>query len=437
MCDSVTIIPQTAYRYRLYAHKLIIKDRIVTRYFIVIVDTATGLKVAWTDFHKYIRGSRKSNLQSIQANQRKHFVYVTKLLNYVYFEKYHIARLTELTIVMIDDYLNAYAQIRLPGDDETTTRTEETVKRCQEAIIEFIITLLRQGVKLGFVESDLYRTETIYSPKRHRNVERKVPVFVVKYIGAKATTIYRDIPEKAFRVIFDMVQTRYTHILMLFALGAFAGLRPGEACNVRRADALPTPGIRFEMFDNQITNVMIDISTKMNLRSDMVDVGGIKRLRMQKVYPAFLDAFWQCFQIYMHWIDGKKYELEYGPLTINGNGKAYTYRAYYLEFQKVVKDCIPVMLHHDDPEVVHYGLMLQEHSISPHILRHWFSTALAQYGEDAAGIMYWRGDRSPESALTYLQNKSDLVKQYASTMNKIFDYEQWKAEKKYGGTNDD
>ena len=87
------------------------------------------------------------------------------------------------------------------------------------------------------------------------------------------------------------------------------------------------------------------------------------------------------------------------------------------------------MLASDDPQTVNYGHMLQENSISPHILRHWFSVRLTLYGEDVAGLMYWRGDKSPESALTYITNKSELEKQYKLVNNKAFDYMLWKASK--------
>lgn len=48
--------------------------------------------------------------------------------------------------------------------------------------------------------------------------------------------------------------------------------------------------------------------------------------------------------------------------------------------------------------------------------------------------MYWRGDKSPESALTYLQNKSELEKQYKKINNEVFDYRYWQAEKYFGDT---
>lgn len=61
----------------------------------------------------------------------------------------------------------------------------------------------------------------------------------------------------------------------------------------------------------------------------------------------------------------------------------------------------PEMLSSGNAKTVNYGLLLQEHAVSPHILRHWYSVKLTLYGEDVAGLMTWRGDKSPESALTY------------------------------------
>ena len=150
------------------------------------------------------------------------------------------------------------------------------------------------------------------------------------------------------------------------------------------------------------------------------------------MYPAFIEAFMSCYEMYMSYIDGSPYEAEYGALTNTSIGKAYTYQAYYKEFRNVVRACIPVMLEDDDPKTVNYGHLLQENNISPHILRHWFSVKLTLYGEDVAGLMNWRGDKSPESALTYLMNKSELEKQYELVSDEVFNYSLWKAGKLNG-----
>ena len=89
------------------------------------------------------------------------------------------------------------------------------------------------------------------------------------------------------------------------------------------------------------------------------------------------------------------------------------------------------LLQNENPEIAEYGHLLLEHKISPHIFRHWFSVQLVLYGEDQAGLMYWRGDKSPESALRYLQWKGELVKKYKKINDRLYDYEQWRAAKIY------
>ena len=45
--------------------------------------------------------------------------------------------------------------------------------------------------------------------------------------------------------------------------------------------------------------------------------------------------------------------------------------------------------------------------------------------------MAFRGDTSPESALTYISNKGELEKQFSKITNETFDYTLWAAKKKY------
>jgi hypothetical protein len=69
----------------------------------------------------------------------------------------------------------------------------------------------------------------------------------------------------------------------------------------------------------------------------------------------------------------------------------------------------------DDPECSLYGQLLYENKLGLHSLRHWFSVQLVLHGEDIAQIQYWRGDKCPESAFVYLQNKGDLVRKLERT----------------------
>lgn len=415
-------------RFGVYEHRIVYdSDKLIRRQLIVLKDQ-DGDIVGWTDFHKYARSGKKALSRSIYSGQNSRCYNVSLLLNYIFFDKYHITKLTDITEEMVRGFLTDYGLCRLPSDTEKTHRGKEAVNNCITQIMDFLDLLTQDNPTCKLKVDNLYRTEKVFNRKRKRYEKKRVPTFEINHIPNNRK-ILRDLPEKAFQIIFNEIIENHRDLLMLAALSAFAGLRPSESCNVRRPDSALGPGIRFEITDGEVTNVLIDLSAEKNLRSDLVAVGAIKKERIQKVYPAFLEAFMDCYNLYMKYIEGNPYEKEYGALTNTSFGKAYTYAAYYQAFQNIVDKCIPIMLEDSDPQTVNYGLLLQEHRISPHIFRHWFSVKLTLYGEDVAGLMYWRGDKSPESALTYLQNKSELEKQFVRVNNEVFNFSLWKAEK--------
>lgn len=419
-------------RFGVYEHRLVYGgDRLLIKHFIVLRDEY-GLIQRWTDFDKYAQGGRKMIARNLFSTDEKRCKTACKLLNYVFFDKYHITKLVDLEIDMVVNFLKDYGLCRLPDDNENTVRSKSTVISCVNEVRDFVLSLIEDG-SCKIREQDLYREERVFNQKKRKYVMKRVPVFQVYYIENEKK-ILRDLPEGAFQIIMNEVMANHRNILMLFALGAFAGLRPSEACNVRRVDSKLGPGIMFDIVNGDVVGVTIDLKQERPLRSDLVNVGGIKKPRYQKVYPAFLDAFMECYNMYMKYIKGRPYEEDYGALTTTSTGMAYTYDAYSKEFKNAVNDAIPAMLASDDPETVNYGHLLQQYSISPHILRHWYSVKLALYGETVAGLMNWRGDKSPESALTYLMNKSELEKQLAEVNREGISYMLWRAEKEH---NDD
>jgi integrase len=134
----------------------------------------------------------------------------------------------------------------------------------------------------------------------------------------------------------------------------------------------------------------------------------------------------------MEYLEGKPYETAYAPFTINKQGKAYTYDSFYGKFQEIIRDEItPILLADEDAEIVLYGRMLLEHKLSPHIFRHWYTVQLVLSGINEPGVlMTHRGDSSPDSALTYIKNKSELQKQFKKVNNETFNYLSWLAKKR-------
>lgn len=418
---------QSDIRFSVYEHTLVIRDnQLITRKFIVLRDSQKHI-AAWTDFHRYIRSGKRKYAHNISDDGNMRFYYVCMLLNYAFFERYHIQRLTDITVKVVSDFLNDYGMGVFPGDSRG--RTEATVNTCIRTIIDFLEELAdRNPGTCRIKKSELYKNVKVYNKRMRRLDTRKVPVFDVHYL-TEPKEIFRDMPERVFSILMNIIIKKHRELLMLTALSAFAGLRPSESCNVRRQDSRLGAGIRFAILDGELSDISIDLTRERNLRSDLKSVGKIKKERTQHVYPAFLHAFYECYQLYMEYMEGCRYESDYGALTVNKQGKAMTYDNYYKKFQDVVRDAVPELLHSNDPEVINYAHLLQEHSISPHIFRHWFSVKLTLFGEDVSGLMYWRGDTSPESALTYLQNKGDLEKQFSKVSNELFDYSLWKAGK--------
>lgn len=416
-------------RFAVYKHTLEYDSKLLSRFFIVLKGEDDNI-LAWTNFHKYIRPWKSKRAISINSTAENRFYAVVPLLNFVFFEKYEINKLTDITVPMVQDFLNDYGLCRLPKDNEYTIRGEDIVDQTCRFVIDFLENMIDDNPNAKIKKKDLYKEKDVFSKKKKSFIKKKIPAFKVVYKPTNKETL-RDIPDKAFKILLDEIVDNYRNILGLVILEAFAGLRPSEACNVRRSDSALGPGILFDYVDGEVVDIKIDLKQKLNLRSDLKDVGGIKKPRVQRVYHAFLDIFCECYNLYMKYLKDRKYESDYGAFSVNNQGKAMTYNNYNQIFKKAVKSARAKMKESDDPEVVNYGLLLDEHAIGMHIFRHWFSVQLTLRGEDVAGLMYWRGDKNPQSALTYIMNKSDLEKEYSQVTSKIFDYNQWRIRKLY------
>lgn len=417
-------------RFSVYKHNFVYgNNQLVTKQFIVLCH-ADGTKT-FTDFHKYVKNPNRK-IKKFSENGNNRFTFVAKFLNYAFFTK-GIDSLSELTVEIGIEFLNAYGMHELPDDDEYVHRSEQTVEKCVNAVFDFYINLIndkKSGCKIK--ENDLYKTVTKRN-KYGKAVREKVPVFEVYYIESNRPPIYRDIPNKAFTLLFDHIVTNHTDLLGIVMHQAFAGLRPSEACNVRRVDSKLGAGIKIKEVQGELRGVTIDLENELNLRSDLLSVGGIKKERTALVPDIFLSAYKEAYDIYTEYMEGNPYEAEYGAFSVNKQGKALTYDSYYKKFRSIIKDeMIPIYLQNDDPEVVLYGQTLMEHSLSPHVFRHWYTVQLVLSGIEHPGTLQkLRGDKSVESALTYINGKGDLEKHYSKVTNETFNYTLWAAKRRH------
>ena len=416
-------------RFVVYKHSLVLGDNnIVTKQFIVLKHDDGNLQ--FTDFHRYVKST--SRIKSISDDGNKRFSYVVKFLNFI-FGTSGLKSIDQLTLEMVREFFTLYGLSQLPGDREK--RKKSTVEKCVNAVLDFLTLYLseREG-KAKLKAEELYSTTT-FTNSRGRVIKRKEPNFEI-YVNDSNTekAIFRDMPNSAFEMLFSHIAHYHKDLLMVVALGAFVGLRPSEACNVRREDSPLGPGILFHQSDGQVFKIEIDLRKEIPLRSNLKPTGRIKKERLQAVPYIFLEVFLDTYNDYITYLEGKKYEKDYGPLNLNRRGKALSYDVYYQRFRKIIREeMIPIFLKSDDAEVVFFGQLLQEHNISPHIFRHWYTTQLVLSGvSEISELMSARGDKSPESAWVYLQNKGEIAKQYGQVNNGVFDYMNWRANELFG-----
>lgn len=403
-----------------YNLKLVIQNsRLIERKFIVLKKDKNTI-IKFTKLHKYLSvGKRKTSIR-IDSTSGKKIYYVCKMLNYLFITHSHVYKLrnvNDITTEHLHHFMFDYAMNR---DDELSYPTEATVTQCVNAVIDFVENYLDDN---NYIRGkDQIFTKVITSRNKYKKiVQKNVPTFKV-YNNGSVKNIFRDMPNSAFNLIMSYAATHYRHIFFLMSLSAYAGMRPSEACNVRRENSPLGKGIYIYKEGKSIKKIKCDLREEKLLRSDLVPVGGIKKERMQKVYPKFIDAFLRAYELHQEFLSDQKYEVDYGPMSINKNGMAITYNTYYTNFREMIDEMKPLFLNHSNPEISTFGHMLLEHNIGPHIFRHWFSVRLTLYGEDVANLQYWRGDNSPKSAITYLQNKGELSKQLAHVNNVMFDF---------------
>ena len=346
----------------------------------------------------------------------------------MFFEKKCIQRLNDLTVEMIQAYFNDYGLCRM--NDGIISRTEQTVKLHFLYVNSFIEALAINKL-ISIKVKNLSIIKESYNVKTGEIINKKVPAFDIIFDDYNNKKQIRDIPNNVFPILLTIIINEYPRILGAVALQCFAGLRPSEALNVRREDSKLGPGIIFTKINNKIINVEIDLNHQYILRSDGVYTGGIKRKRTVKVNAKFLEPFINCYNVYMQYLRGKKYEEQYGPFSINRDGLALPYKGYYNTMNKVVNKLCKKLLKSNDPELIAYAQLIQENGLNPHAFRHWFSANLTLMGASAEELKYYRGDKNINSSQIYIENKGDLEKVYRRTAQEVFDFSMWKAAKLY------
>jgi len=402
------------YHYALYNHRLISSNGVMYSRPFIVVKNNYNVIVRFTNLHNYAGIYEKKVFVPITSDAETKLHYICKMLNYVliqHYDRFRINHVFKVSREALECFFRDYAMEKLPNGEY---RGEQSVENCTHAVTSFFQKLHRKfGDYLLLRNEDLF-TETIVYEKHTKKRIKNIPAFQVRGIP-KINEPFRELPTAPFRILLNLAFRYAPDIAFAICLQTFAGLRAGEVCNVRQEGTPAGNGLVFTKIDNRTRKIEIDLRRELVMRSDGVVCGKIKKERIQCVYPPFMEAFTAAYEHHKRFLAGRLYESEYSPMFINSRGMAMTYDNYARRFKKLVQNHFrAALLECDDPECRIYGQLLYENDLTTHALRHWFSVQLTLRGEDIAQIQFWRGDKNPESAFAYLQNKGDLVRELES-----------------------
>lgn len=413
------IPPEQVQRYAVYSLRNTMEDgRVFTRSFIVIKN-GYGVIARFTRLQEYAGIYTRGTYKPITANPEAKLYFICGMLNYVLVEhgaEYGIRHVFDITKGMLEDYFDAYA---MEQKKDGSYHSKESVEYCIAYVTGFMSRLSwKFGGYMKVSNAELYVEKSCLTHKGTL-VKKNVPAFQAMGIP-ESDGAFREMPTKAMEILVPLA-FRYTRdIAFGLCLQAFAGLRASEVCNVRQECSPLGVGIRFTEVAGKVRKAEIDLRKELALRSDGAEVGSIKKERLQCVYPAFLGAFMKAYELHKEYLKTVSFEKAYAPMFVNQNGKAMTYENYRLRFRKLINEHFrPLLTMSSDPELRIYGQLLYENRLGTHAMRHWYTVQLVLRGEDIANIQFWRGDKSPDSAFAYLQNKGDLNRELKESNEKL------------------
>lgn len=381
-----------------------------TRSFIVLKN-GYGVITRFTRFHEFMGVYDNQTYRPLTANPEGKMYFVVAMLNHVLIDhgaENGIRHVFGITKPMLASFFDAYA---LEALADGSHRNAERVKQCISTVTLFMYKLAwKYGGYMKIKRAELY-VERTFMTKKGKQIKRKVPDFQATGI-VDANVIFRDIPTKVIEILIPMAFRYAPDIALAMCPQAFAGLRASEAMNVRQESSPYGPGLIITEVGGKVHGIKIDLRKELVLRSDGTEIGLIKKARMQDVYPPFVGTVAMAYQLHKQYLQNVKYEPEYAPMFVNSKGMAMSYEIYRLKFKKLIKEHLrPELIRSSDPELKIYGQMLYENDLGTHALRHWFTVQLVLRGEDIGTIQSYRGDKNPETAFQYLQNKGELVRE--------------------------
>ena len=416
----IPFIPESSYRYCVYEHK-IDKHQELATYRMIVIKNQDNQILCFTGLEQFSFPYTGQKPQ-IKVRQKAELVYICNALNYI-FAHTRVSRIADITADLVITFFDAYCNTPKAKSAEIML-TQQSMDNCVRHVTSFFANLASAYQTKMQVDELMVYEDT--KPNKHstRILRRYVPRYVPKRPHSRDIKQLRDMPIAAAQCLLDLAWVHDPMVAFGIALQIYAGLRPSCVTNIRQntSPVSATQCLRFSYTGSSVSGLEIDLTHEYILRKDGVSVGRIKKERTVHVYKPFIPHLLEAYQLHMTLLSSKNCEQEYMPMFISAGGKAMTYNTYSNRVKRLVYDHPkPELEMSEDPLLSSFSHLLESHHWAPHALRHVFTEQLVLEGLDVAQIQFYRGDASPESALTYIANKGDIMRQIAGIHDQAID----------------
>ena len=409
------ILEISNYKQRIYRLKkgYTIVNGTISEYPVIVHSYAGEIKKEvsiFSDFFYYKSTNRAINLlnDSMNTITKKYGRLLVMFLNYVFYgcEK-PISRIEDVTIEMGQQFLQRYAK-GLEGRKQS--KSEYTVSGGEMTLTYFFYWLLHNyPVKPKYIKLSNFEWEEYYSINEGTKFrEEKVKhrrLNSLFCVDADDEYVTRDkVVTGSLYMVLLLLDIAKKHDKMLrlgIALGAFAGLRKGEVCQMSKS-RIKT----FEPYVNVQFETTIDTTYNQILRSDGLMTGYIKTKKVRPVYEPFLPMLNDIYNDHLDMLNEDGLNNQYGALFIDSRGNAmtdYTYLDRFKKLTNIMRDVLRVAALEDEQENAKEAYsLLQGVAFTPHSLRYFFSQYICERENNPIVLQRYRVDKQIATQMGYI-----------------------------------
>lgn len=433
---SIQNVLSNEYRFRVLKCQYTISDQIgpelYHHFFIALVHTLTELPVWITPYAQYYlsRNFGQNVIQCWTSNESDVYT-ISQFLNFSLIEKrevYNITSIEEVYIDMIKDFL---AEKDIKKNGKSLAKQTLIDKRNTLSMFFYLLCKSEDFNMKHLKPRDLLTVEsTNFSDQMGRRitmprVNYHIPVLINNNVTG-LQQLYRDMPLSMAERFIKCAEIYDPTLAFAIGLSLYAGLREGEVCSIRQPDSVYGASVIFTLVNGHCTSMQINLEKNYSLRDDGKITGGIKKRRNRPVCAQFLPILWRLYQNHLSFINDVTVDPQ-KPMFPNQriDNATHTYRAmtvygYRHRLDVLLNEhLLPDLRKDPDPDIQLWCQQLLLHTWGAHAFRHWFTVALVLMDYDCPEIMNFRGDSSPQSAMTYLSYKGELIRKYQKSAERI------------------